>query len=325
MNGFNLSEASDIKLGGSTITALYLGSNKLWPTTPPDPYSLIPVTIENVSDNDVTLTATGYGSGTYELYYSEPFDETMLPPEYEYSSSIIIESPNSYQFITLSPGEMVRLWAEDNNSVKSTRNYYSITSDGPINIYGNIKSLLDMHNKGLSMANYCLINYFKGAMVVDASHLVLPDTTLSSYCYQYMFQNCTSLTTAPNLPATTLARNCYQAMFMGCTSLTTPPTISATTLARNCCASMFRDDTALTTAPDLLATTLEGGCYQYMFKNCASLQYIKCLATVISTTSDTYNMMSLVAATGTFVKSASMTSWPSGANGIPSGWTVIDV
>mgnify|MGYP007037161597 CR=1 FL=1 len=34
-----------------------------------------------------------------------------------------------------------------------------------------------------------------------------------------VFQNCTSLTTAPELPATTLANYCYNYMFSGCTSL----------------------------------------------------------------------------------------------------------
>ena len=34
-----------------------------------------------------------------------------------------------------------------------------------------------------------------------------------------MFQNCTSLTTAPELPATTLAQYCYSKMFNGCTNL----------------------------------------------------------------------------------------------------------
>ena len=34
-----------------------------------------------------------------------------------------------------------------------------------------------------------------------------------------MFQDCTSLTTAPVLPAETLVRNCYSYMFKNCTSL----------------------------------------------------------------------------------------------------------
>ena len=34
-----------------------------------------------------------------------------------------------------------------------------------------------------------------------------------------MFEGCTSLTSAPELPATTLTNYCYQAMFRNCTSL----------------------------------------------------------------------------------------------------------
>ena len=41
-------------------------------------------------------------------------------------------------------------------------------------------------------------------------------TTLPEYCYQSMFKNCSSLTTAPALPATELADYCYQQMFYGC-------------------------------------------------------------------------------------------------------------
>ena len=35
MNGLNFSDASDIRLGSSTITALYYGSTLLWPTVKP--------------------------------------------------------------------------------------------------------------------------------------------------------------------------------------------------------------------------------------------------------------------------------------------------
>ena len=42
-------------------------------------------------------------------------------------------------------------------------------------------------------------------------------TDVPAYAYYYMFQNCTSLTSAPALPATTLANYCYASMFKGCT------------------------------------------------------------------------------------------------------------
>jgi len=51
---------------------------------------------------------------------------------------------------------------------------------------------------------------------------------LATYCYNSMFEDCTSLTTAPELPATTLANYCYQYMFNGCTSFKVSATQTGT-------------------------------------------------------------------------------------------------
>ena len=51
--------------------------------------------------------------------------------------------------------------------------------------------------------------------------LLLPATTLTEACYQYMFYYCSSLTSAPALPATQLATACYFGMFYDCSNLTT--------------------------------------------------------------------------------------------------------
>ena len=99
----------------------------------------------------------------------------------------------------------------------------------------------------------------------------LQATILSPLCYIGMFQNCTSLTTAPDLPATTLAAECYESMFQYCTSLTKAPNLPATTLVNYCYYSMFRGCTSLTTAPDLSSTTLANSCYNRMFYDCTSL------------------------------------------------------
>jgi hypothetical protein len=95
---------------------------------------------------------------------------------------------------------------------------------------------------------------------------------IADYCYAYMFNGCTSLTTAPSLPATTLAHSCYNRMFYGCTSLTTAPSLPATTLSNYCYRYMFADCTSLTTAPSLPATTLANSCYYNMFSNCTGLK-----------------------------------------------------
>ena len=96
--------------------------------------------------------------------------------------------------------------------------------------------------------------------------------TMAEYCYAYMFRDCTSLTSAPQLPATTLAKYCYQYMFSDCTTLTTAPELPATTLAADCYSSMFLGCTTLTTAPSLPATTLAASCYQNMFNGCTKIK-----------------------------------------------------
>ena len=294
MNGFDLSTIIDAKLGATTLSSIYLGSNKLWPAIPPDPYSLIPVTIENISNDNVTITATGYGSRLYEIYYSYPFSNDYdAPSSYNDHQDIYGDSND---LVTLLPGEKIRLWANDKMSTKSANEYYSITSDGPINIYGNAKSLIDKNNYGYSMSKYCLANYFNGSMVVDASHLVLPDTTLSQGCYFSMFKNCASLTAAPKLPATTLAPICYRSMFDRCTSLTTAPVLPATTLVTDC--------------------------YRSMFYNCSSLTYIKAMFTTTPSTSYTRTWVYGVSATGTYVKNVNASYTNTGDSAIPSGWTV---
>ena len=201
-------------------------------------------------------------------------------------------------------------------------------------------------------AQDCYREMFRGCTSLTTAPSVLPATILEPYCYRYMFEGCTSLTTAPELPATTLANNCYDSMFWNCTSLTTAPSalpattlvqscymsmfkgctslitvpsvLPATTLAGACYNEMFADCTSLTTAPELPATTLASNCYYEMFRDCTKLNYIKCLATDISASYCTRSWVSGVASTGTFVKNPNMTSWRTGSDDIPRGWTVID-
>ena len=150
----------------------------------------------------------------------------------------------------------------------------------------------------------------------------LPATTLAILCYSNMFNGCTALTTAPKLPATTLISHCYMGMFYRCTALTTAPKLPATTLENYCYQSMFNGCTSLTQAPELPATQLVDNCYTYMFKNCNNLNYVKCLATDITTTNALTDWLSGVASTGTFVKEYGVEYLTNSPSGIPSGWTV---
>ena len=175
-----------------------------------------------------------------------------------------------------------------------------------------------------TLAERCYYGMFQGCTSLTTAP-ELPATTLADGCYSEMFNGCTSLTTAPELPATTLASWCYSNMFYGCTSLATAPELPATGLTIHCYANMFNRCTSLTTAPELPAAKLTSYCYLNMFSGCSSLNYIKCLATdVSSATSPINGWVAGVASTGTFVKNPNMSSWTTGNNGIPYNWTVED-
>ena len=187
----------------------------------------------------------------------------------------------------------------------------------------NIVEVSDGFLPATTMAYRCYFYMFQGCTSLTTAP-ALPATTLATECYTYMFNGCTSLTTAPVLPATTLASYCYGNMFSGCSKLTTAPVLPATTLISYCYREMFMGCTSLTTAPVLPANKLTSYCYYLMFYNCSKLNYIKMLATDISVSGCLSNWVNGVASTGTFIKRPSMTSLPTGVSGIPSGWTVVD-
>ena len=146
------------------------------------------------------------------------------------------------------------------------------------------------------------------------------NATLTEWCYFNMFQNCASLTSAPELPATTLTFGCYQQMFYNCTSLTTAPELPATTLADECYDGMFQSCKSLTSAPELPATELANRCYAQMFFNCSNINTIK-LGYIGQFDQFIFEMwVQNVASSGTRYYNGSDTTH--GTSAIPEGWTV---
>ena len=206
------------------------------------------------------------------------------------------------------------------------------SSSGKFSAEGNIMSLLCNDNfadfTNLYGYDYAFnILFFNCTGLTSAENLILPATTLASYCYSNMFQGCTSLTTAPSLPATTLANNCYEYMFKGCVSLGTVPgdLLPATTLAERCYWGMFYGCRILWGPPRLPAPTLVKGCYGYMFYNTDILDFIICLATDISAENCTYDWLNGNGAVrGDFYKAPGMNDWTRSPSGIPGSWTIHD-
>lgn len=247
-------------------------------------YSTMYTTLEALEDGAFSFAKTGTGD---DIQYSKD---------------------NGSTWTSLASGEIVSVVTGDKVMWKSTITpggfgVGCFFSSNKFNVSGNIMSLLYGDNfkeqTSLESKDYVFGGLFvENYELIDASNLILPATTLAKACYAKMFQSCYGLTTPPELPATTLADNCYAYMFQDCTSLTTPP--------------------------ELPATTLADGCYTNMFNGCTSLNHITMLATDVSA----HNCFSFwvynVASTGTFVKHPDMESLPTGADGIPEGWTVED-
>ena len=77
-------------------------------------------------------------------------------------------------------------------------------------------------------------------------------------CFQ-MFGGCTSLVSPPStLRPEEIGLNTYRAMFQNCTSLTSAPVINATTSGQQSFMDMFNGCTSLEDAPDILVSTLIG-------------------------------------------------------------------
>ena len=201
--------------------------------------------------------------------------------------------------ITLaSVGSRVSFRGDNSTFSTGTHHYYQFAMTGTIAASGNTMSLVD---------STCEL-------------LTIP----CDYCFRFLFQGCTSLTTAPALPATTLATGCYSAMFDGCTPLTTAPALPATTLATECYRGMFLGCTSLATAPALPAATLATGCYRAMFYNCTKLSSIEVSFTSWTQATDqTLAWVTSVASSGTFTKPLALAT-EYGTSRIPTGWTVVN-
>lgn len=186
------------------------------------------------------------------------------------------------------------------------------------------------------IGNYSCRRMFYGCTSLTGTASNLPNIScnvdeVGDYGCESMFEGCTSLVNAPSqyyqgtpkLPAMTIGYAAYDSMFSGCSSLQNPPELPATALSDYCYSEMFQGCVLLTTAPILPAATVPNGAYVAMFYACRRINSIVCLATTIYANS-TMNWLYNVASSGTFQKDANMTGWASGADGIPTGWTVQD-
>ena len=142
----------------------------------------------------------------------------------------------------------------------------------PVACTGDIRTLLDWDNyTTVNTENAMFIKLFENCSVLTSAP-ELPATSLAYNCYYCMFLGCKNLKSAPKLPAKALANQCYAYMFARCTNLKTAPELPAEVLANQCYDSMFLGCTNLKTAPKLPAKTARMYCYVGMFSGCTNLK-----------------------------------------------------
>ena len=260
---FGTIQVANIFVGTLNAIEAYFGNEKVWGKSEPATPNWLCFTAEQ-ANSTVAMQAKG-SAPTVSLEYSTDGNT--------WSPFVVSKEGVEGTTVTLANiGDKMYMRATSSGNTgmgSSSQNYNKFVMTGKISASGNVDTLLDQ-NGNATITDYCYSNLFN-----DCSSLTtapeLPATTLADSCYDTMFFGCTSLTQAPELPATTLAAGCYDNMFFECTSLTTAPELPATTLADSCYNRMFYGCTSLTSAPELPATTLANYCYSYMFSGCDSL------------------------------------------------------
>lgn len=195
----------------------------------------------------------------YVTFTAEKAQKFMMKTNGNYNISGLEYSVNFGDWTTVEANKEVtfggtngdlRLRGTNTDGTASALDKYStITftdSNVPVACTGDIRTLLDWDN-------YTTVNTENARFIK-------------------LFENCSVLTSAPELPATSLADNCYYCMFLGCTNLKSAPKLPAKALANQCYAYMFAGCKNLKTAPELPAKALAHQCYDSMFLGCKNLK-----------------------------------------------------
>ena len=221
----------------------------------------------------------------YVTFTAEKAQKFMMKPNGNYNISGLEYSVNFGDWTTVEANKEVtfggtngdlRLRGTNTDGTASALDKYStITftdSNVPVACTGDIRTLLDWDNyTTVNTENAMFIKLFENCSVLTSAP-ELPATSLAYNCYYCMFSGCTNLKSAPKLPAKALANQCYAYMFAGCKNLKTAPELPAEVLANQCYDSMFLGCTNLKTAPKLPAKTSRMYCYASMFSGCTNLK-----------------------------------------------------
>lgn len=253
---------------------------------------------ENYDDDYLTFTILESGTITFKstndqvnktISYSIDNGNTWI----EFTSSTTEQSLTSDN---LNANDKIIIKGNNNSyasKIDNTVYYNTFGGTAKVKVSGNIMSLLygdNFKNKIELVESYSFYSlFYQYTNLISSKYLILPATTLKSYCYYNMFRGCANMIDVPNLPAIELTSNCYYAMFRGCTSIVKTQKLPAKYLSAGCYAAMFMDCTSLVSTYDLPGEIIYEGSYANMFRNCSSLKIApKMEATQLDKTSSYY-------------------------------------
>ena len=268
------------------IPALAAGKSYTYQlTVGKDKVSVSGITVKDWTTGDITGGKTEECPTPYITFTAEAEQKFKMTAQNGYEISGLEYSVNNGKWENVVANEEVPFGGTNgylrlrginiNGTASEWSTYSTITfTDNNVNVActGDIRTLLDWRNYNIVETNNAKFCYLFENCSVLTTAPELPATKLAEHCYHSMFSGCTSLTSAPKLSAIELATQCYHYMFYGCTSLTSAPELPATKLADSCYDGMFEGCASLTSSPKLPATELEDCCYSAMFSYCTNLE-----------------------------------------------------
>lgn len=117
-------------------------------------------------------------------------------------------------------------------------------------------------------------------------------------------------------------RATFHSMFIGSKIVSASKLALPENTRTKCYYNMFKDSTSLIKAPVLPSSYVSDNAYWQMFKGCTSLNRIISYAKNAVSGNSFKDWVDGVSATGDFYNLGGYQYFPSGASGIPSGWTV---
>lgn len=308
--------------GNNHIKCIYGPNNTLlWSE---EPY----FTLEATGTGNIQLRIDNSGSATQitpaVIYYWKNVEPNAARDNYTGYITAMSgqQSGNTVSYVA---GDKIKFWRAEQTALANglnNSNYFTALSNSKV--YGNIASLVNYVD---ILPEFCFTRMFYYCNFTDCTGLILPWNIITNNAFKWMFYGCAKFTELPLLPATTVGAESYHQMFRQCNGL-----VNVNLAEKMCCRTaglqsfqnMFFSSIGLTTIVIPSNINYTGNkAWNRAFYGCSNLSNITCLDDNPTGNNRYSEWLMQVSSTGTFTKAAGA-NWPSGASGIPTGWTVVE-